>query len=214
MKKFTMPVILTICFIIFTLMVKFIDVQPAGPEGSLIGFATINCAVHNFFGEISFFYKLTQLLGVLAIALAGAFAILGFIQLIKKRSLFKVDPCILALGITYAIVIVLYILFEKLAVNYRPVITDEGLEASYPSTHTMLILTIFGTARYAFRKLINNQKLEKTLEIICLFIMLITIIGRLICGVHWLTDIIGSLLISTAIISFYSKTYRAEYGIQ
>lgn len=200
-----MPFILIICFIVFTIMVVTIDVQPVGPEGSSVGFATLNSAVHNFFGEIPFFYYITQALGLLAIALAGAFAVFGCVQLIKRKSLFKIDRCIIALGITYLIVIALYVLFEKLALNFRPVITDEGLEASYPSTHTMLILIIFGTARFALRRLLKNQKLERALEIACIIIMFITVIGRLICGVHWCTDILGSLLISTAIVSCYSK---------
>ena len=203
-----MPFILTICFIVFTIMVVTIDVQPIGPEGSSVGFATLNNAVHNFFGEISLFYYLTQALGLLAIAVAGAFAVLGCVQLIKRKSLLKVDRCVIALGITYIVVIALYVLFEKLAINYRPVITDEGLEASYPSTHTMLILTIFGTARFALHRLLKdykNQKLVRALEIACIIIMFITVIGRLICGVHWCTDILGSLLISTAIVSCYSK---------
>ena len=208
MKKFLMPFILTICFVVFTIMVVTIDVQPVGPAGSSVGFATLNSAVHNFFGEISLFYYLTQALGLLAIAVAGAFAVLGCVQLIKRKSLLKVDRCVIALGITYIVVIALYVLFEKLALNYRPVITDEGLEASYPSTHTMLILTIFGTARFALHRLLKdfkNQKLVRALEIACIIIMFITVIGRLICGVHWCTDILGSLLISTAIVSCYSK---------
>ena len=203
MKKFYLPGILTICFVIFTVLLKFIDVQAIGPEGSLIGFATINGAVHAFFGEMPFWYKITQLLGVVAIAVAGAFAVIGFIQLIKRKSLIQVDRYILALGVVYIVVIILYVLFEKLAINYRPIISDEGLEASYPSTHTMLILTILGTARFAIRRLITNTKIEKILEIVLLCLMIITVVGRLICGVHWFTDIIGGILISSALVSFY-----------
>ena len=205
MKKYTLPCILTLCFIVFTILVKVVDVQALGPEGSLIGFATINTAFHNFFSEFKFFYYLTQVLGLFALALAAFFAIVGLVQLVKRRSLLKVDRYIIALGITYIVVILLYVLFEKLAINYRPVITEEGLEASYPSTHTMLILCIFGTARYAFYRLIKNQKTAYALDIICLIIMSLTIVGRLICGVHWLTDIIGSLLISSAIVSTYNR---------
>jgi len=205
MKKFIIPVILSLCFLIFTILVVTIDVQPIGAGATPVGFATFNSYVHAFFGEIPFFYVLTQLFGILAIAVAGFFALLGLIQLIKRRSLMKVDSYIIALGITYIVVIALYVLFEKLALNYRPVMTKEGAEASYPSTHTMLILTVLGTARYAIRFLIKNKKIEKTLEIICLVIMLLTVIGRLICGIHWCTDIIASLFISTAIVSCYSR---------
>ena len=206
MKKYISPSILLFCFIVFTFLVKFIDVQAIGPQSSLVGFATINAAVHGFLGEHHYWYILTQLLGVLAILVAGAFAVFGFVQLIKRKSFLKVDRSLIVLGIIYIAVIVLYVLFEKLAVNYRPVITDEGLEPSYPSTHTMLILTIFGTARYALKQYIKNEKLFFTLQILCLVIMILTIAGRLISGVHWFTDIIGGLLISASLISYYSRS--------
>ena len=204
MKKYVMPSILLFYFVVFTVLVRFIDVQPVGPQNSMIGFATINMAVHNFFGEHHFWYVLTQAFGLLAIGVAAAFACVGLVQLIKRKSLLKVDRCVLALGFVYIAVIILYVLFEKLAINVRPVITDEGLEPSYPSTHTMLILTILGTARYAIKKLLQNPKIVQILQILCLVIMILTVAGRLICGVHWLTDIIGGLLISTSLVSFYS----------
>ena len=204
MKKYVLPSILLICFVVFTILVRCIDVQPVGPENSLIGFATINTAIHNFFGEHHLWYTLTQVFGVLAIGVAAAFACVGFVQLIQRKSLLKVDRSILALGFVYLAVIILYVIFEKLAVNVRPVITDEGLEPSYPSTHTMLILTILGTARYAVKKLFQNPKIVQILQILCLIIMILTVIGRLICGVHWFTDIIGGLLISGTLVGFYS----------
>ena len=204
MKKYVLPSILLICFVVFTILVRCIDVQPVGPENSLIGFATVNTAVHNYFGEHHLWYQLTQVFGILAIGVAAAFACVGLVQLIQRKSLLKVDRSVLALGFVYVAVIILYVLFEKLAVNVRPVITDEGLEPSYPSTHTMLILTILGTARYAVKKLLKNPKIVLILQILCLVIMILTVIGRLICGVHWLTDIIGGLLISGALVGFYS----------
>ncbi len=204
MKKYVLPSILLFCFVVFTILVRCIDVQPVGPENSLIGFATVNTAVHNFFGEHHLWYQLTQVFGILAIGVAAAFACVGLVQLIQRKSLLKVDRSVLALGFVYVAVIILYVLFEKLAVNVRPVITDEGLEPSYPSTHTMLILTILGTARYAVKKLLKNPKIVLILQILCLVIMILTVIGRLICGVHWLTDIIGGLLISGALVGFYS----------
>ncbi|SFI92340.1 undecaprenyl-diphosphatase [Treponema bryantii] len=203
MKKYCSAIFWGICFIIFTVLVKFVDVQPVGAEASLIGFANLNTAVFQLLGTNDFCYRLTQCLGIVAIATAARYAIDGFIQLIKRKSLFKVDREILMVGIIYAIVIILYVLFEKLAINYRPIITDEGLEASYPSTHTMLILTVFGTAIPLAGKYIKNPK-TATLEKICLIIfMWVTVVCRLLSGVHWFTDIIGGLLISLALISLY-----------
>lgn len=188
------------------------DVQPVGPEGSSIGFAALNVAVHDFFGMHLFWYKLTQALGLLAIAVAGVFAVTGLVQLIQRKSLLKVDKKILMLGVIYILVILLYILFEKVPFNYRPVVLDpaEGLEPSYPSTHTMLILTIFGTAVAVLGDYIKNAKLVLLLKIVCLVIMALTIVGRLVCGVHWFTDIAGGVIISLFFINLFRDLTREE----
>ena len=205
MKKFAKSYIFGFLFVIFSLWIRLFDVQPVGPEGSSIGFAALNVAVHEFFGMHLFWYKLTQALGLLAIAVAGVFAVTGLVQLIQRKSLLKVDKKILMLGVIYILVILLYALFEKVPFNYRPVVLDpaEGLEPSYPSTHTMLILTIFGTAVAVLGDYIKNAKLVLLLKIVCLVIMALTIVGRLVCGVHWFTDIAGGVIISLFFINLY-----------
>lgn len=205
MKKYLAPAFWGLSFIIFTILVKVIDVQPVGAEGSLIGFAGLNTAVFSLLGTNHFCYLATQLFGVLAILVAAVFAVLGFVQLLKRKSLLKVDREILMVGIVYVLVIILYILFEKLAINYRPLILDEGLEASYPSTHTMLILTILGTAIPLAGKYIKNPKAALAVKLVCILIMWLTVIFRLVSGVHWFTDIIGGVLISLSLISLYKS---------
>lgn len=205
MKKFANSYIFASLFVVFSLWIRLFDVQPVGPEGSKIGFASLNVAVHEFFGMHLFWYKLTQLLGVLAIAVAAVFAVVGLVQFIQRKSLLKVDKKILMLGVIYFLVIMLYVLFEKVPFNYRPVVLDpaEGLEPSYPSTHTMIILTIFGTAVGILSDYIKNTKLVLLLKIAALVIMAVTIIGRLICGVHWFTDIAGGVIISLFFINLF-----------
>lgn len=205
MKKFANSYIFASLFIFFSLWIRLFDVQPVGPEGSSIGFAGLNVAVHELFGMHLFWYKLTQLLGVAAIAVAAVFAVVGFIQLVQRKSLLKVDKKILMLGVIYILVILLYVLFEKVPFNYRPVVLDpaEGLEPSYPSTHTMIILTIFGTAIGVIGDYLKNSKLVLLLKIICLVIVAVTIVGRLICGVHWFTDIAGGVIISLFFINLF-----------
>lgn len=207
MKKFAKTYVFFSFFIFFSLWLRLFDVQALGPEGSRIGFAGLNVAVHEFFGMHIFWYKLTQVFGYIAILLAAAFALLGFIQLIKRKSLFKVDKNLLMLGVVYILLVLLYVLFEKIPFNYRPVILDpaEGLEPSYPSTHTLLILTVFGTAIQLADDYIKNTKLLLAAKIPALIIMVLTIIGRLVCGVHWFTDIAGGVLLSLFLISFYKE---------
>lgn len=210
MKKFANTYIFGFLFVLFSLWIRLFDVQAVGPEGSRIGFAGLNLAVHEFFGMHLFWYKLTQALGYVAILLAAAFALLGFIQLIKRKSLLKVDKNLLILGIVYILLALLYLLFEKIPFNYRPVILDpaEGLEPSYPSTHTLLILTVFGTAIQLAGSWIKNPKLLLSAKILALVIMGLTIVGRLVCGVHWFTDIVGGVLLSLFLISLYKELIR------
>ena len=210
MKKFANSYIFASLFVVFSLWIRLFDVQPVGPEGSSIGFASLNVAVHELFGMHLFWYKLTQLLGVAAIAVAAVFAVVGLVQLIQRKSLLKVDKKILMLGVIYILVILLYVLFEKVPFNYRPVVLDpaEGLEPSYPSTHTMIILTIFGTAIGVLGEYIKNAKLVLLLKILSLVIMAVTIVGRLVCGVHWFTDIAGGVIISLFFINLFKDLTR------
>lgn len=196
--------VLFLIFVDFTLLVRAVDVQPVGPRHSEIGFASINTNFHSHFLMNEPLYKMTSALGILALVVAACFALLGLIQLIKRKSLFKVDYQILILGAFYVIVGVFYIFFEKCIVNYRPVIMDEGLEASYPSSHTMLIVCIMGTAMILFKKYFAEKRgLFIGAEVLSAIIIVATVVGRLLCGVHWLTDIIGGILLSAALVMLY-----------
>ena len=208
MKKYLSPFFWGLCFIIFTILVKVIDVQALGAQESLIGFASLNLSVNQLLGTNHFCYLITQLFGILAILAAALFAVMGFVQLIKRKSLLKVDHEILMAGIVYAIVIILYVLFEKLAINYRPLVLEDGLEASYPSTHTMLILTILGTALPLAGKYISNPKAVLAVKLLCIAVMWLTVVCRLLSGVHWFTDIVGGVLISLCLISLFKSLVR------
>ena len=157
-------------------------------------------------------YHITDWLGIAAILTAFVFAVTGLVQLIKRRSLLKVDREILSLGGLYIVVIGLYILFENVIINYRPIIMPDNThpEASFPSSHTMLVCVIMGSAVMLINKYIKNKTLNKTLRAICFAIIGITIIGRLIAGVHWFTDILGGIMISVTLLSLYKEVISHE----
>ena len=198
-------------FLVLIFLVKRVDVAQIGPEGTSIGLAHIDGLIHDFFGINMIWYKLTELFGVLAILVVAVFACLGMIQLIKRKSIAKVDREILFLGGLYAIVLIAYAFFEKVVVNYRPIIEEgsEHVEASFPSSHTMLIVTVFGTLMYVLDKYIKDKKIQAVCRIACLVIIALTVVGRLVCGVHWFTDILGGCLISLCFISLFGKYYNA-----
>ena len=205
MRKFVFPISLFATFVFFTVLLKFVDVQAIGPESTKVGFATFNLAVNNFFGLKMFWYNFTDWLGLVPVFIAFEFALFGFIQLIKRRSLFKVDKQLLLLGGFYLLVIGFYIFFEKVIINYRPVILGVHPEASYPSSHTMIVICFLESAIMILKHYIKNPKIFLWVKIIFRIIIAITVFGRLLSGVHWATDIAGGILLSLALVEFYKK---------
>lgn len=186
---------------------RFVDVEKVGPQGTAVRLSYLNKSVFERLGVNMLWYNITDWLGILAIAAAFAFAVMGFVQLIKRKSLLKVDKEILALGILYIAIIGLYVLFEQVIVNYRPIIMPGCTkpEASFPSSHTMLVYTIMGSTALILGKYVKNDKLCRAMQTVCVIIIAVTVIGRLISGVHWFTDILGALLISTTFLALFSK---------
>ena len=190
--------------IIYTLLVKYIDVQAIGPNDSLVGFATINNFMFNLTGVNMLWYDITDWWGFVPLFIAFIYAMIGFIQMIKRRNILKVDKEILGLGVYYIIVIGLYIFFETCIINYRPTLMDGILEASYPSSHTLLSVCICGSSLIINKYLFKNRNFFKAENIISILSILVIVIGRFISGVHWFTDIIGAILISIALLkAFY-----------
>ena len=198
-RNFIISSILIFLAIGFTVLVKVVDVKQVGVNETSIGFWAVNQFVFNFFGVNMVWYHITDWLGLVPIFMSMAYALIGFVQLVKRKSLFKVDKEIIILGIFYIIVIALYLFFEKVIVNYRPILMDGFIEASYPSSHTLMTICLCGSSIIVNRKLFNN-KITKFMNILSIAIILITIIGRLISGVHWFTDIIGGIFISIALL--------------
>ena len=195
-------------FIIFTIIVKAVDVQAIGPMGSEVGLASLNRLMLNSGNINQTLYKITEVLGYISLLVCVFFGIVGLLQIIQRKSIKKVDPDILLLGEFYIVVLAFYALFEKVIINYRPVIMDEGLEASYPSSHTMLVVCVMSTAIIQIGGRISDVRLKNVLKAAAIVVTGIMVAGRLLCGVHWLTDIIGGILLSLALIYTYYLLYN------
>ena len=107
------------------------------------------------------------------------------------------------MGFTYVVTALFYLLFEILVINYRPILEDGELEASYPSSHTMLAVSVFGSAAVYAVYRIKDDLLKKAVVIVSIILAAGMALGRLISGVHWFTDILGGVLLGCAIISLY-----------
>ena len=196
--------VLSLCaFVAWTLLVRVVDVAAIGPRGSSVGFSNLNRFVHKLTGTNMTLYTMTDWLGLVPIAVALGFAILGLVQWIKRKSIFAVDRSILTLGGFYTVVIAVYVLFEFVVVNYRPVLIEGYLEASYPSSTTMLVACVMPTAIMQLRDRIKNPTVKKTVFVFISAFIAFMVIGRIISGVHWISDIIGGVLLSVGLVSVY-----------
>ena len=193
-------------FILLIALVTSIDLAVIGPANTAIGLSHLNGAVHDLVGVHMIWYKITNYLGYLAILCGLIFAVIGLKQLIERKSLGQVDKPILALGGLFVLLGVIYVLFEKVVVNCRPVLMEGETvpEASFPSSHTVLSMVIFGAIAMLVRDYVKDKKTAALLQNICLVLMIVSVIGRLISGVHWFTDILGGVLLSYALLQLFS----------
>ena len=190
-------------FGIFTALIQTIDVQVAGETGREVGLATINTCVHRITGVHMQLYTVTDWLGLVPVGVCLLFGGLGMAQLLQRKSVLKVDSDIILLGVYYVLVILAYLIFEQIPVNYRPVFIEGRLETSYPSSTTLLVLSVMPTLVFQIPRRLRNRRLQPWLTRLVMVFSLFMVLGRLVSGVHWLTDIIGSVFLSLGLFRCY-----------
>ena len=202
-RNFCVAICMLLAFLLWTAAIQFIDVQAIGPQESSVGFATINRFVHNLTGVHMSLYTITDWLGLVPLMFVMGFGTFGLIQWIQRKHLLKVDYSILVLGGFYIVVLAVYVLFEMLAVNYRPVLIDGILEASYPSSTTMLVMCVMPTTIMQFNVRIKNNVLKRFVASAMIAFVVFMVIGRFVSGVHWFSDMIGGALLSAGLVLMY-----------
>ena len=202
-KLILLNVILLLISIAYTLIVKYVDVRAIGPELSKVGLSTINEAYRDLIGYNDIWYKITKYLGVVPFLIVAYYGILGVLQTIKRKNPLKTDKKIIFLGVFYVLVGATYVFFEKVIINYRPILEDGKLEASFPSSHTMLAVCICLSSLLISKYYVKDEKIKKILDIGTIILMFVLVIGRLLSGVHWFSDILGGVIISLFLVSIY-----------
>ena len=205
-RNFILSTVFAFFSVLLIVLIKLVDVAELGPLGSKIGLSSLNGAVKKALGESALFDKLTDALMLLAIAAVAVFALLGVIQLIRRKSLWKIDAEILCLGGAMVILAALYAFFEVVVVNYRPVLDEGKLAASFPSSHTLLSVTVFLCLIFILGSYIKKPSLLLASKIAAGALGGISVIGRLLSGVHWFTDILGGVLVSLAVVFLFAAT--------
>ena len=201
-KRFLITAALFALFAVFTVLVSKVDVQPIGPEGSEVGFAGINGYFRDVIGYHESWNIIGDFIGYLVIASVVAFAMVGLVQLLRD---WNVDFRILLLGCFYVSLLAVYILFVKVIINYRPVILDEeGLESSYPSSHTILGVCCMGAAMMQIQYMLKKTPMLRAVAMgVCAAVGIMLPVARMLAGVHWFTDIVGGVILSAALLMLY-----------
>lgn len=202
-KELFVGSMLVAAFVVWTFLIQTVDVQPVGQSGTNIGFATWNVRFHVLTGVHMGIYILTDWLGLVPLFVCMGFAGIGFVQLLRRRDLFKVDRDIILLGIYYVVVILCYLLFEMFPINYRPILIDGFMEASYPSSTTLLVLSVMPTLTFWVERRMKNTELAKKIRVLIRIFSGCMVVGRLVSGVHWFTDIVGAVFISAGLFGIY-----------
>ena len=200
-RNVIMCIVLTIISILYTILVKVVDVRNIGPQDSSVGFSSLNEWCVNLIGSNMTIYKITEILGLLVFVICLFYGVMGIYQLIKRKSIKKVDKEILLMGIFYV-----YVVFEKIVINYRPVLIDGELEASFPSSHTVLALCVCMSSLLISKKYVGKY-LDIT-NIVTIILMFSVFLGRLLSGVHWLSDIIGGIIIATTLLMYFITAHN------
>ena len=192
-------------FAVWTVLILTVDVQPLGQNGTSIGFAAFNCWFHHFTGVNMAIYTITDWMGLVPVTVCLIFAGVGLVQLIKRRSLFKVDADIIILGVYFAIVFLAYAIFEMIPINYRPILIEGRMEASYPSSTTLLVLSVIPALIEQIQRRLSAIRVKRIITIAAIAFSVFMVTGRLVSGVHWFTDIVGGELLSAGLFKLYKS---------
>ena len=202
-KHLWMGIWFLLAFLLWTALIRCVDVQAAGPNGTKVGFAAFNLWFHKLTGVHMTVYTITDWLGLVPIAVCLGFGVVGVFQLIRRGSLLRVDPDIILLGLYYILVILAYLTFEMVPINYRPVLINGVLEASYPSSTTLLVLSVMPTLKLQIDRRTDKPLVRNVTSLFVSVFSAFMVIGRLIAGVHWATDIIGAVFLSMGLFWLY-----------
>lgn len=197
-------------FVILTAMLRYVDVRCVGPNGAKIGFAALNVWFHDLTGVHMALYTITDWLGLIPIFVCLCFGVVGMVQWLRRRSIVRVDIDIILLGVYYVLIILGYLAFEAIAINYRPILIDGALEASYPSSTTLLVLGVMPTLELQARRRVKSSLVRKSLTVFTSLFTSFAVLGRLVSGVHWLTDIVGAVLLADGLFMLYAHAVQEE----
>ncbi len=147
-----------------------------------------------------------------AFAVLGIFAILGLAQLIKNKSFKKADRPLLAMFLPLILMAATYFIFDRfIIINTRP---NGSGEPSFPSSHVMIVATIFLTAAIALPYYVKNRCLCILADLLMLALICLVSVGRVFSNMHWPTDVYAALGFSLIFAIAYYFTVKSSFKSQ
>lgn len=141
-------------------------------------------------------------------AILGVFVVLGLYQLITRKSLLKVDHRLLWMILPLVLIAITYVVFDKfLVLNIRP---NGSGEASFPSTHVMVVSTIFLIIALNLPYYIKSKTAWIIIDIAMLLLIVLVCVGRVLSEMHWLSDVLGGLAFAIIFAVIYYLIIRRK----
>lgn len=205
--------VLLVLFVLLAVLLTCVDVRSAGDSQAEVGFATLNEAVFDALGQSEAALTLSKLCGIVIIAAVGAFGVTGLVQVIRRKGILRADAELYAMLGGLVLLAAAYVLFEVMVINCRPVLDEGELAASFPSSHTMLAISVagMGTA-YLIKALKGAWRIVSCVALNAA--AAVAVAGKLLGGVHWLTDIVGGCLYGLFIVFCYLAACRAIESVR
>ena len=190
-------------FVLWTILVKVVDGETIY-NGTKLGFYHLNYKFGDLvteFGKYEFMRTVSDILLYVSFGYVGILVTVAIIQLIKYKSLKKINPIFFFLAGAYVLVVILFGFFELVHVNYSPDSIVGSLKASYPSTHVFVGGCFYLLSSYALLKFLwVKDNLYKTLiHLSTVILTCLLVLTRLLAVKHWLTDIIGAVILMLAV---------------
>lgn len=192
---------LLVAFLALWCCVVFVDVQRVGANDTTLGLASVNLAVFLLLGQDATWDYVTDWLTVVCILVGASVGAKAFFQAVMRKSVKKVDTELYVVLGCYLLALAFVALFEIVPVNYRPLLAQGNLQASFPSTHALICIVSVGETLFTatFRKC--RKPLQLTICALFALCCVAVCLGRLLAGAHWLTDVVASVLLGGAIVA-------------
>lgn len=193
--------ILTVLFVAFTVAVKWLDVQVDGAHE--IGWASVNFWWRDLIGVSDVWRVVSDVAAVLTLLTLVGVIVWQVVALVRARGIHRATRHWLVLDGALGALRLCYLLFEFVVINYRPILIDGVAEASYPSSHVLLFATVCPLLMLTFWREIKSRPWRAGIVTLGVVLMLIGMVARALSGYHWLTDVLGGVLLGAVLVAWY-----------